>query len=79
MQEVAGVIEEKQLDYQYLKGQTGPLVYPAGFVYIYSILYWLTDSGTNIARAQWIFLIIYMVFISVVFYIYYQTKSVKIH
>jgi len=42
MQEVAGVIEEGQFDYQHLRGDTGPLVYPAGFVWLFSGLYHLT-------------------------------------
>eukprot|EP00347_Sterkiella_histriomuscorum_P004760 403359212 len=29
-------------------GQTGPCVYPAGYVYLYSVLYFLTEKGTNI-------------------------------
>jgi alpha-1,3-mannosyltransferase len=55
MQEVAGVLEERELDYRQLRGDTGPLVYPAGFVYIYSFLYWITDRGLLISRAQIIF------------------------
>merc|ERR1712228_282300 len=51
------------LDYQNLKGDTGPLVYPAGFVYIYSILYFITDNGTNILKAQYIFLLLHVSFI----------------
>ena len=35
-------------DYSLLKGDTGPLVYPAGFVWFYAILYKITDSGTNV-------------------------------
>lgn len=41
-------------------GDTGPLVYPAGFVYIYSLFYFLTDKGRNIYLAQYIFLTIYL-------------------
>jgi alpha-1,3-mannosyltransferase len=55
MQEVAGVLEDGQLDYKLLRGDTGPLVYPAGFIYIYSILYYVTDRGSHIPRAQAIF------------------------
>lgn len=72
MEEVAGVLEEKQYDYQYLRGQTGPLVYPAGFVYIYSLLYWVTDHGENIRLAQVIFAGLYLIFIATIFYIYYR-------
>jgi alpha-1,3-mannosyltransferase len=38
MEEVEGVVNGTY-DYTMLKGQTGPLVYPAGFVYLYYILY----------------------------------------
>lgn len=38
MEEVEGFINGTY-DYTLLKGDTGPLVYPAGFVYIFSGLY----------------------------------------
>jgi alpha-1,3-mannosyltransferase len=47
MQEVKGFIDGER-NYLNLKGDTGPLVYPAGFVYIFSGLYWLTDEGKDI-------------------------------
>nr|CAI5848895.1 unnamed protein product [Callosobruchus analis] len=59
MQEVEGFLNGT-LDYHKLKGDTGPLVYPAGFVYIYSILYYVTSHGKNIYLAQYIFLILYL-------------------
>ena len=62
MQEVKGVIEG-DFDYKNLKGDTGPLVYPGGFVYIYSILYFITDHGTNILKAQYVFLLLHVFFI----------------
>ena len=77
MEEVKGVIDG-DFDYKHLKGQTGPLVYPAGFVYFFTGLYYLTDNGTNILKAQYIFYAIYMIFIGVVFYIYYKSKVVTI-
>lgn len=76
MQEVEGVLHG-QLDYKELKGDTGPLVYPAGFVYIYSVLYWITGNGANILLAQYIFLGIYVVFIGIVLSIYHETKLVR--
>ena len=47
MQEVQGFLDGER-DYLKLKGDTGPLVYPAGFVYMFSLLYYVTDNGKNI-------------------------------
>lgn len=49
MQEVEGYLNGER-NYSNLKGDTGPLVYPAGFVYIFSFLRFLTDDGTNISK-----------------------------
>ncbi len=49
MQEVGGFLSGER-NYFNLKGDTGPLVYPAGFVYIFSGLRWLTDDGDNIFK-----------------------------
>ena len=46
-EEVEGFLHGER-NYELLKGDTGPLVYPAGFVYIFSILYFVTGSGENI-------------------------------
>ena len=46
--------------YSDLKGDTGPLVYPAGFVYLFSGLYYLTDHGKDIDHAQFIFALLYI-------------------
>ena len=48
MQEVEGVIVNGTTDYSLLKGDTGPLVYPAGFIWFFAGLYKLTNAGTNI-------------------------------
>jgi len=50
--------------------------YPAGFVYIYSLFYAVTNKGVNILLGQLIFVAIYMLFISTVFFIYKKTKRV---
>ena len=51
MQEVEGV-SNGTYDYSQLRGDTGPLVYPAGFVWFYMALYYITSQGTNILLAQ---------------------------
>lgn len=40
------------LDYATIMGDSGPIVYPAGFVQVYQALYWLTDGGENLRLAQ---------------------------
>jgi alpha-1,3-mannosyltransferase len=59
MQEVEGFLNGER-DYTKLRGDTGPLVYPAGFLFIFSVLRSLTDSGTNIFFAQCLFAVIYV-------------------
>ncbi|CAO3617628.1 unnamed protein product [Mucor fragilis] len=75
MQEVEGFILGER-DYTKLKGDTGPLVYPAGFVYIYSLFYYLTDHGKNVRLAQYIFEALYLVSQFIVCAIYRQSKKV---
>lgn len=75
MQEVEGFLNGTY-DYSLLKGDTGPLVYPAGFVYIYSILYYITDAGVNIKLAQYLFAVLYAVTLILVFRLYVLSKKV---
>ncbi|XP_078010794.1 dol-P-Man:Man(5)GlcNAc(2)-PP-Dol alpha-1,3-mannosyltransferase isoform X2 [Phascolarctos cinereus] len=75
MSEVEGVINGTY-DYTQLRGDTGPLVYPAGFVYIFMGLYYVTSRGTNIRLAQHIFLGLYLATLLLVFRIYSQTRRV---
>ncbi len=48
MQELEGVIVNGTMDYSQLKGDNGPLVYPAGFILFLAGLFKLTNAGTNI-------------------------------
>ncbi|CAG9770825.1 unnamed protein product [Ceutorhynchus assimilis] len=75
MQEVEGFLNGT-LDYQHLKGDTGPLVYPAGFVYIFTALYYVTDHGRNIYLAQYIFLVLYLLQTLLIHRIYRITAKV---
>ncbi|KAK3701359.1 hypothetical protein QZH41_008733 [Actinostola sp. cb2023] len=75
MSEVEGVINGTY-DYYELKGDTGPLVYPAGFVYIYGGLYYITNKGIDIRTAQYIFAALYLATLLVVFTIYQKTSKV---
>uniref|UniRef100_F6PJB8 dolichyl-P-Man:Man5GlcNAc2-PP-dolichol alpha-1,3-mannosyltransferase n=3 Tax=Ciona intestinalis TaxID=7719 RepID=F6PJB8_CIOIN len=74
MQEVEGFINGTY-DYMKLQGDTGPLVYPAGFVYVYTALYYATNHGANVRMGQYIFFLIYLVNLYFVLRIYNKTKK----
>jgi alpha-1,3-mannosyltransferase len=59
MQEVE-IWLEGEYDYRKIYGGTGPLVYPAGFLYLFGLLRWMTESGENVLRAQYFFLFFYL-------------------
>jgi alpha-1,3-mannosyltransferase len=63
-----------QRDYLKLYGGTGPLVYPAAHVYIYTALYYITDHGKNILLAQIIFGLLYLATLAMVMAVYRQAK-----
>ena len=65
MQQVSQYVSGER-DYVHIKGATGPLVYPAAHLYIYSALYYVTDQGRDIALAQYLFGGLYLVVLSVV-------------
>ena len=56
-QQKLGIMQGER-DYAALKGPTGPLVYPAGHLYLYTWLYSLTGGG-NIQAGQAVFAVIY--------------------
>ncbi|XP_065366906.1 lethal(2)neighbour of tid protein 2 [Calliphora vicina] len=75
MQECEGFLNGTT-NYALLKGDTGPLVYPAAFVYIYSALYFLTSYGQNIRLAQYVFGLIYLLQMWLVLRLYSKSRKV---
>jgi alpha-1,3-mannosyltransferase len=73
MQQVSQFVSGER-DYTKMEGDTGPLVYPAAHVYIYTVLYYLTDKGRNIYIAQQLFAALYMFTSAVVMKCYWQAK-----
>ena len=57
-EEVDGFFKQKEYDYVKLGGQTGPLVYPAGFVYCYGFIRWA--CGEKVRNAQVLFAFLYV-------------------
>jgi len=52
MEEVEGPLVHGVYNYSLLRGETGPLVYPGGFVYLYGAIRWLTHGGADVLPAQ---------------------------
>mmetsp|Transcript_13427 Transcript_13427/g.19592 ORF Transcript_13427/g.19592 Transcript_13427/m.19592 type:complete len:430 (-) Transcript_13427:13-1302(-) len=69
MQEVS-MWQEGELDYVNIRGGTGPLVYPAGFLYLYGVLKWFTDGGDDVKTGQYLFCILYLANAATIFFIY---------
>jgi alpha-1,3-mannosyltransferase len=61
-------------DYTKIEGGTGPLVYPAAHVWIYTGLYYLTNHGKDILLAQQLFAGLYLVNLAVVMSCYWKAK-----
>ncbi|OQR96785.1 dolichyl-P-Man:Man(5)GlcNAc(2)-PP-dolichyl mannosyltransferase [Achlya hypogyna] len=61
-------------DYVKIRGGTGPLVYPAGHVYIFSLLHTITNAGQNIRLAQYLFLGFYLIMVATIFAILYRAR-----
>ncbi|CAK7348285.1 unnamed protein product [Dovyalis caffra] len=75
MSQVTGFLGGER-DYTNLKGDTGPLVYPAGFLYVYSAIQYIT--GGEVYLAQILLGILYIINLSIIFFIYVKTDVVLI-
>ncbi|KAL5135683.1 Dol-P-Man:Man(5)GlcNAc(2)-PP-Dol alpha-1,3-mannosyltransferase [Glycine soja] len=73
MSQVTGFLGGER-DYRNLKGDTGPLVYPAGFLYIYSAFQYLTEG--QVYPAQILFGVLYIVNLAIVLAVYVKTDVV---
>ncbi|XP_024017707.1 dol-P-Man:Man(5)GlcNAc(2)-PP-Dol alpha-1,3-mannosyltransferase [Morus notabilis] len=70
MSQVSGFLGGER-DYGNLKGDTGPLVYPAGFLYVYSAIRYVT--GGEVYPAQILFGILYILNLGIILVIYVKT------
>lgn len=74
MQQISQIVSGER-DYTRIRGGTGPLVYPAAHVYVYTGLYYLTDEGKDIFLAQQLFALLYLAALAVVMACYWQAKA----
>jgi alpha-1,3-mannosyltransferase len=70
MEQVGTVWNDSQYDYAQIKGDTGPVAYPAGYVYIYTVFYHLTSGGVDLNTARILFSLLYLLNLGVVCSIY---------
>ncbi|GAB2300047.1 dolichyl-P-Man:Man(5)GlcNAc(2)-PP-dolichol alpha-1,3-mannosyltransferase [Dionaea muscipula] len=70
MAQVKGFLEGER-NYTNLEGDTGPLVYPSGFLYVYSAIQFVT--GGDVFPAQILFGLLYIANLAIVLFIYVKT------
>lgn len=73
MQQVEQVVAGERV-YTQIRGDTGPLVYPAGHVWIFRVLYDLTDHGKDVRTAQYIYLGLYLATLALVLRLYVRAR-----
>ncbi|CAI5441220.1 unnamed protein product [Caenorhabditis angaria] len=76
MQQVECVSQKGIFNYSQIGGDTGPCVYPAGHLFIFQVLHFLTNGGKSILIAQYIFMILYIINLALVFRILYKTNRI---
>src|SRR6185312_367334 len=59
-------------NYKLIRGQTGPIVYPAGFLYIFSLFRWI--AGNDIRMAQYLFCVLEALTVYLVSLIYQECR-----
>ena len=68
-------IERGELNYDNIKGDTGPIVYPGGYVFIYSWMKLLTDGMNNLVSGQEAFRLLYLMTFVLTFLIYIMIEG----
>ncbi|EMD38437.1 glycosyltransferase family 58 protein [Gelatoporia subvermispora B] len=67
---------EGERDYALISGPTGPIVYPAGHLYIHRILFWLTEGGKRLNMAQQIYAQLYTISVALTYLTYRRAGGV---
>lgn len=79
MIQVSQVLDLGERNYRNISGPTGPLVYPAAHVYLYSALYHVTSRGNNIQRAQYIFAVFHTLALGIMLQLHYTTRRLPLY
>lgn len=77
MQQVSQVFDQGERDYSKVSGDSGPLVYPAGFLYAFRLLQAVCGTlNGSIRRGQIVFAAIYLLHLSLVHRLYQRAHVV---
>eukprot|EP01100_Stratorugosa_tubuloviscum_P006730 TRINITY_DN2862_c0_g1_i2.p1 TRINITY_DN2862_c0_g1~~TRINITY_DN2862_c0_g1_i2.p1 ORF type:complete len:160 (-),score=39.50 TRINITY_DN2862_c0_g1_i2:59-475(-) len=80
MEQMEVLWTQKQFDYNLIGGFSGPLVYPAGHVYIYTLFWFFASKPINFIYGrilQFTFIILYLITSNLFINFYYQTKVIE--
>lgn len=69
MQQITQILKG-EFDYSKIGGDTGPIVYPGGYVFIYSIMRIITKGDENLVNGQEAFRLLYLLSLALTFTIY---------
>ncbi|KAG0677237.1 dolichyl-P-Man:Man(5)GlcNAc(2)-PP-dolichol alpha-1,3-mannosyltransferase [Pichia californica] len=70
-------IQMGELDYNKIGGDTGPIVYPGGYVFIYSWMKAITEGINDIGKGQEAFRLLYLMTFALTCLIYIQASGEK--
>jgi alpha-1,3-mannosyltransferase len=72
----ANLVFSGERDYSLIKGDSGPLVYPAGHVFIYALISLLLGDEGDVRTGQWLFAGIYLTSLVLVGLIYARSTRI---
>lgn len=63
-------------DYSLITGNTGPIVYPAGHLYVNTLFYYLSNHGQDIFTVQCLFIAVYLINLVLIYRICLKTNLI---